>query len=421
MNHLRAMGALATLDLRRWFQSPAAIGSALLPPLGMALLLAVLSLSVTEQPVALVVESHGPYAGRMAKLIRADKEAYRLIPTDAGTADRLLRDQEVAAVITIPADFDRKAPDHAAVLQLKLNNIDIDFADDIRRSVDRSAGQFDAPRLGAEAEGDATEAKGSDAGSAGASGSKENGARTEEESEADEEAAAQNAGLYTYYVDPDANPYHIQVEEHDLRVTNVDFLHYQLVPVLVLLVLNISMTGTALLCAEDGERGTARLLVTSPVSPWALVAGHLLGGLVASLIVLLPVVGSGLATHAIVVPAGHWTAFLVLLPVIALSAAGLGAGLGAVLRGRANVAMASSVLATYLFFMGGGFTTIAFLPRWLRILSAFDPMRYAIDGLRQVLFYPDLTGFGADLAVLVGTTAGAILLGAVLVIRSWRR
>jgi ABC-type multidrug transport system permease subunit len=81
--------------------------------------------------------------------------------------------------------------------------------------------------------------------------------------------------------------------------------------------------------------------------------------------------------------------------------------------------MASSIVATYLFFLGGGFTTIVFLPSWLRTVSALVPIRYAIDGLRQTLFYPGLEGVGTDLAVLGATALGAMVVGAVTVRRSW--
>ncbi|MFX6048641.1 ABC transporter permease, partial [Acinetobacter baumannii] len=74
----------------------------------------------------------------------------------------------------------------------------------------------------------------------------------------------------------------------------------------------------------------------------------------------------------------------------AFFASGLGAIIGAVMSGARTIALASCVVATYLFFLGGGFTTIAFLPDWLRTLSTFAPTRYAIDGMRQALFYTSL-------------------------------
>jgi ABC-type multidrug transport system permease subunit len=93
--------------------------------------------------------------------------------------------------------------------------------------------------------------------------------------------------------------------------------------------------------------------------------------------------------------------------------------MGTITRGTRTIAMATSILAAYLFFMGGGFTTIQFLPNWLQEISAWDPVRYAIDGLRQALFYPNLQGIGADLAVLAATAVMALLVGALAVRRSW--
>jgi len=98
----------------------------------------------------------------------------------------------------------------------------------------------------------------------------------------------------------------------------------------------------------------------------------------------------------------------------------MGAALGNLMRGQQNIALASTLLASYLFFMGGGFTTIAFLPHWLRLVSALDPIRFAIDGVRQALFYPDLTGVAQDMLVLIGAAVAALLIGAAAVSRSFR-
>ncbi|GHO98285.1 hypothetical protein KSF_083330 [Reticulibacter mediterranei] len=378
---LRGMWSLAWLDLLLWRRMPIAIASALIPPIGMAIMLVVLSLTVTQEPVALVIQSQGAYSKRMAEIIEADTDAYYLSETTMEEAQRQLTDQEIAAIIVIPPDFDQKATNHAAQLRLILNNVDIDFADDIRRSVERSVGQFDAPVLALEDE-------------------EQGAAPAKPEQEA-------------------PNPYHIGIDEHDLRETNVDFLSYQVLPVFVLLVLNTGLLGTALLCAQDVERGTGKHLALAPVPAWMLVAGRLLGGLIASLVALIPAVGLCLLAGFISPPADHWGALAALFVATAVCAAGIGAIVGTLLRGTRNIVMASSVLATYLFFLGGGFTTIAFLPQWLRNISAFNPIRYSIDGMRQALFYPDLSGFSTDMTVLIGTAIVAILVGSVVVRRSW--
>ena len=177
--------------------------------------------------------------------------------------------------------------------------------------------------------------------------------------------------------------------------------------------------GTALLCAQDRERGTARHLVLAPISSWVLVAGRLLSGFCVSCLAVI--LAGAICTFAGIMapPANHWPALIVLLVATASSASAMGAILGTFLRGTRNIALAASLLATYFFFLGGGFTTIAFLPRWLQIISALNPIRYAIDGMRQALFYPDLTGFSTDIAVLIGTALVAVLSGSIIVRRSW--
>ncbi len=355
---------------------PLAIVSALVPPFGMVLLLIVLALSVGKQPVALVVSSSGPFARRMAKIIEKDTEAYLLAVTDTISASKMLAGQEVAAVITIPLDFDSTLASGSARVNLKINNIDIDFSDDIRRSVDRSVAQFDAPGLGL--------------------GENEN----------------ENENIDM------PNPYLIHVAEDNLRTTNVDFLRYQVIPALVLLVLSIGLTGTALMCALDRERGTGRYLIIAPASSWSFISGRILGGLLAAMAVLVPSVAVCILTGIVSVPMGHWPALVFLFLATGLCSSGLGTLVGSLLNGSRLAAMASSTIATFMFFLGGGFTTIAFLPNWLRNLSSFIPFRYSIEGLRQILFYPGLEGVALDLAVLAGSALLSVFAGAVLFRRS---
>ncbi len=142
----RWLGQLLTgarCELTRWRRSPALLAVAGLPPLAMGLLLAVLALNVSHEPVALVVEDAGVAADRMTEILVADTDAYLLTVTDRARAQELLASQRVAAVITIPSGFTQAVAHRVGRLELSLNNIDIDFADDIRRSLDRSVGAFD--------------------------------------------------------------------------------------------------------------------------------------------------------------------------------------------------------------------------------------------------------------------------------------
>jgi ABC-2 type transport system permease protein len=376
---LQGVWSLASLDLLLWRRIPWAIASALLPPLGMALMLVVLSFTVSQEPVSLVIQSQGAYSRQMAEMIEADNDAYTLKVMSMSEATQALHDQQIAAIITIPPGFDQQVITHTAHLHVILNNIDIDFSDDIRRSVQRSIGQFDAVELGSHVAYPSMGIPGIDS----------------------------------------SNPYLISINEHDLRQTNVSFLSYQVIPVFILLILHIGLMGTALLCALDRERGTARYLVLAPLSDWVFVAGRLLGGFCASCLAVIIAGGLCLLLGVLAPPANHMLALVALFIATALSASGMGAILGTFLRGTRTIALASSLLATYFFFLGGGFTTIAFLPQWIQIISFFNPFRYAIDGMRQALFYPDLTGFSSDIAVLLGTAVIAVFWGSLVVRRSW--
>jgi ABC-2 type transport system permease protein len=396
---LRHTWTLAAHDVGLWRRAPWAIAAALIPPVALGLLLYVLTFNLGHQPIALVQEGHGRYSDHVAGIFQAQAgDIYSLVTTDRANAMRLLDSQQVAAVVVIPPNFDAGVsrcpalqPDQiirdytyarsgcpAAKLQVTLDNANNNFADEIRRALSETVSFFDAPDV----------------------------ITPVSETQLDMS---------------DLNPYRVNVMTALTRASTVDYIHYAVIPCLVLLILSVGVTGTALLCARDIERGTARHLALAPVSSVVLVAGRLLGGVLVSLVVIVPTLVIASLTGLIAPPPGHWVAIGLVFLATAVCAAGLGAVLGAILRGTRAVSMAAAVVCTYLFFLGGGFTTIQFLPTWLHRLTAFVPTSYAIDGLRQSLFYPRLFGFGADMRVLLGTAALAIVVGGVVVRRAWSR
>ena len=396
---LRQTWTLAAHDVGLWRRAPWAIAAALIPPAALALLLYALTFNPGHQPIALVQEAHGRYSNHIAGIFQAQGgDLYSVTTTDRANAMRLLDSQQVAAVVVIPRNFDAAVarcpalqPNQiirdftyarsgcpAAKLQVTLNNANHEFAAEIRRALSQTVTFFDAPDV----------------------------ITPVSETQLDMS---------------DLNPYRVNVMTALTHANTVDYIHYAVIPCLVLLALSVGVMGTALLCARDVERGTARHLALAPVSRLVLVAGRLLGGVLVSLVVIVPTLTVATLSGLISPPAGHWPALALIFLATAVCAAGLGAVLGATLRGARAVSMAATVVCTYLFFLGGGFTTIQFLPAWLRHLTTFVPIRYAIDGLRQTLFYPGLYGFGTDMLVLLGTAAIAMFAGGAFVRRAWSR
>jgi len=341
-----------------------------------------LTLSIGRQPVMLVQEGHGSVANHMAHLLEADGEAYLLEHTDdREIARHALDDLRVAAVLIIPADFDERIAHADAHVELWLDNVvDVDLADDIRRTVLRSLAELDAPQLGIMGE-----------------------------------LHGPTGGILL------PNPFRVAIAERDLRDTNVEFFEYEIVPILVLVVISVGVLATALLVARDRQRRTMKILLLAPAPRSAIVLGRLVAGVLVSSLVVGPLVAAGAAAGWIRPPPSHWPALLALLALTTLAAVGIGLALGIAAKSTRVVAMLGLNVAALLFYLGGGFATVAFLPSSLRTLSHFVPTTYAIGGLRQSLFYPDLEGIGRDLAVLALTAVLSIALGVVMLTRRWAR
>src|SRR5207237_9941881 len=123
--------------------------------------------------------------------------------------------QRVAAMLVVPADFDDEALRNRGVLELHLDNVNIDLADDIRRSSTRSVAQMDAPDLGAEAEN----------------------------------AAVPRETVLR-------NQYRVGVIEVNRRASTVSFLAYQVTTILVLIVFSLGLIGTAIVTGRYFALGT---------------------------------------------------------------------------------------------------------------------------------------------------------------------
>jgi ABC-type multidrug transport system permease subunit len=77
-------------------------------------------------------------------------------------------------------------------------------------------------------------------------------------------------------------------------------------------------------------------------------------------------------------------------------------------------------VATASFLLGGGFTTIAFLPGFVQDVARAFPTYYAVEGVREVLFYESMPTLGRNLAVLLATAAVSLLVGSYALARSGR-
>jgi ABC-2 type transport system permease protein len=360
--NLRAMLAIIRKDVAVFFRRPISILVTLAPPIIFLLVIVNSASAVGRNPVALVVLDDGPRAHALASVIEGSG-AFRVLRTDQVEAARMLSSLDVAAVVTIPAGFDWRFDAHQTdPVSIQINNLNLDFTNDLRRSLP--------------------------------------------------------AAIATFYAQQQGSTVAVTMRETDLRSRDVNLIQFELVPNLVLLLVVAGAVNGSLGVASEFDGQTIKELVLSPASRWAIVAGKLLGGWVAAMVVAGVVIGIAGVTGLLRPSGWYWLTTLGITALIGLASAGLGAAIGARLRTMAKVAPVAINLSIWLFFLSGGIGVAAFLPKWVQTIAAFTPTFYGVHALQMSIFYSSTDQLGRDVLVLGVTVVIALAAGTVALRRS---
>jgi ABC-2 type transport system permease protein len=169
---------------------------------------------------------------------------------------------------------------------------------------------------------------------------------------------------------------------------------------------------TAIATVYDREFGMLRLMLASPAGVPAVLGGRA----IAAAVVGALQGGIVLACAPLVVPTSARTlaAGAAALALAAASSAMLGLLVAARLRSVENFAGVINVVLFPLLFVSGALYPTAGMPAALRLLARVNPVTYQVDLMRHALGQPGEFGVGADVLILVGTTALAFGLTALL-------
>lgn len=359
---LFAIWVIMRKDIRVWLRQPANIAATVVPPLAFLLAQALGAAAVGRSPVALVVQDAGPHGAQIAAAIRS-ADVFRLHEVDAAEAQRQLANLDVVAVLTIPPDFSQRVAAGAnAAIGVTVNNLNLDFTNDIRRAVPDAITQY-------------------------------------------------------YLAQGAASPIKVTVHQTNLRARDVELFQYAVLPTLVLLLMLSGLISAGLATAREWESHTIKELLLSPAPGMAIIAGKVLAGFATSFVLGLLVFGLAYALGWVQPEGIYWLTTIGVIALVALFGAGLGVAIGATLQRIQPTIVIVINAALYLFFLSGGIGVISFEPVWLQNIAAFVPLTYGIHALQMAVFYSSADLLGRDIAVLVLSTLFAIALGVLAVRR----
>lgn len=190
----------------------------------------------------------------------------------------------------------------------------------------------------------------------------------------------------------------------------LDYLHYMVPGILVVLVSMIGMFLSGMNIVRERELGTIEQLNVTPVKRYQFITAKLLPFWIIAMFEL--VVGLAIARWGFNIPfLGSVWLLLGIAVVYLLVVQGLGLYISTVTRTQQQAMFVAWFIMVVFILMGGLFTPIESMPGWARDLTWGNPMAHFIKIMRMVM----LKGSGvADIARLAGVLGGmaAIILPA---------
>ncbi len=238
---LRVIWACAKKDVKSALTERVFTIISVFVPVNVLILLSLFVLAGSHAPTAVVMNDTGPYAQQFYNAMN-NAHSFQLQKSSASEANNLIAAGRIVAVVTIPSDFDtRVAHNQPVQVSVKINNLNTDFTNDIRRAVPLSITAFYARAF------------------------------------------------------PDVVT--ITPKEQDLQPQDTDYIPYLTVSIIVigLMIGGLLQAGTA--SAREWENETMKELLLSPAARWAMILGKLLGATLLSLmsvVVLLVVLIFGI-------------------------------------------------------------------------------------------------------------------------------
>ncbi|MBV9131394.1 MAG: ABC transporter permease, partial [Chloroflexi bacterium] len=232
---LRVIRAVALNDIRSALTERLFTSVSILLPLNFLLLFLLFVLTGGQAPTAVVMDDTGPYAEQFLQALQGAR-SFTIVRSTADEAQRLMQQGRIVAIVTVPADFDAALQSGQTIsLPVIVNNLNVDYTNDIRRAVPLA--------------------------------------------------------ITSFYAHAFPDQVVVRANEIDVHAQDTGYIEYLSVSIVVvsLLVGGLLQAGTN--AAREYETGTIKELLLAPADRWAIEVGKMLGALALNVLSAAVVVG----------------------------------------------------------------------------------------------------------------------------------
>lgn len=356
-NPIRVIWAMALKDIQSSLTERAFMLTSIIIPINFLLLFLLFALTGGLAPTAIVLKENGPYAQQLVSAME-HSHSFIIRQTTASDAQNLMQKGQIVAIVTVPANFDSALNLGEQIeLPVVVNNLDVDFTNDIRR--------------------------------------------------------AMPLAITSFYANAFPNLVVVKVHEFDTYPQDTGYVQYLVVSLMVVSVMLGGLLQAGSNAAREYEKGTIKELMLAPASPWAIQVGKILGALILNSLPVVVVII--VIVFLIGVLPVHWDELLGYVLLLMMTFVAAGALIGTLVRRRQAVIPLSIGLSVPVFFISGAFGPAIWGDPITAAVAQLQPVYYGIAVFQHAFhnFVTTSTGPRVDGIILVGFAAVMVALSAI--------
>ena len=193
---------------------------------------------------------------------------------------------------------------------------------------------------------------------------------------------------------------------------------YYVPGILALAIVSATTVNLAISLTVMRERGTLKRVRSTPLPPWAFMAGRVLTATVVSVLMVVLVTVLGRVVYGVAAPTGTLPGLALAVLVGTATCSALGFAMTAVIPSENAAPAVTNAVVLPLYFFSGIFVPNEDLPRWMRLVGDVFPVKHLFDAVLTA-FNPLTRGSGIEVGhLLVMAAWGAA--GLVLASRTFR-